>query len=212
MAKSREVKGGYILGEGTEEDPAVLLQDRQAVRTIEDTTLGDKHVPRRHLIAEIAKTHEDWGDGFFVNPEPVHIQRGPDGSILKITPFSEIPGVEYTHKEEDEKAMQVESKEVPVPLNRKDRTKLVAILAGRMCMRWKTRGPGDPRYNPYRDGIPDVPAGSPENLQPLPATKLYPATDGQILEWTKRFIGERATVINKKRFGGGIQDLVLRIE
>lgn len=206
------MKGGYILGEGTEEDPAVLLEDKPVVREITDTTLGDKHVPRRHLIAEIAKTHEDWGEGFFVNPEPVHIQRGPDGGIVKITPFSEIPGIEYTPKQDEERAMVAEAREVPVPLNRKDRTKLVAILAGRMCLRWKNRGPGDPRYNPYRDGIPDLPAGSPENLQPLPTTRLYPATDGQILEWTKRFIGERATVIDKQRFGSGIQDLVLRIE
>lgn len=211
MAKAEKVKGGYILGEGTEEDPAVFLKDKVS-REIVDTTLGDRDAPRRHILAELAKTHQDWGDGFFVNPEPQHIVRGPDGSIVRITPFSEIPGVEYTHKEEDEKALVVEARETPVPLNRQDRTKLVTILAVRMCRRWKSRGPGDPRYNPYRDGIPDLPAGSPENLQPLPTTKLFPATDGQILEWTKRFIGERASIINKNRFGGGIQDMALRIE
>ncbi len=108
--------------------------------------------------------------------------------------------------------MVVEAREEVVPMNRQDRHKLVSILAARMCRRWKGRGPGDPRYNPYRDGIPDLPAGSPEHLQPLPMTKLYPATDGQIFEWCKGFIGDRVSVIDKKRFGSGIQDLALRIE
>jgi hypothetical protein len=42
---------------------------------------------------------------------------------------------------------------------------------------------------------------------------LYPATDSQIMDYLRRFIVERTTLINKNRFGGNtIQDIALRIE
>ena len=71
-------------------------------------------------------------------------------------------------------------------------------------------------FNPLRDGIPVVPAGSPEHLQPNPGTPLYPATKGQVFEYLKSVVGERATFTNKKRFGSGHQadlmDLNIHIE
>jgi len=175
--------------------------------------------------AKIAARSEDWGDGFYVEPEPVLVTRGPDGSIIRTIPLSEIPGVHFTaqgFKPDDPSQQQlevanenkvkvVEARETPVPLNRSERTKLVEILAHRLWRYWRDRGPKDPRYNPFRDGIPELPAGSPAHLQPLPGTDLYPATDDQIMQFARKFVGERAEVINKNRFGGGIEDLALRI-
>lgn len=203
---------GIVLGEGTEEDPAVLLTEPGENRELVDTNLGDSHAPKRQLREHLDKTHEDWGDGFLVQPEPVHIVRDRQGHIVQTIPLSEIPGVEYTSQQEDAAAVVAETKETPVPMSRKERTQMVAILSARLFKYYRARGPGDPRYNPFRDGLPDLPAGSPENLQPLPTTKLYPATDGQIYEWITRFIGERATVVNKGKYGGGIEDMALRIE
>lgn len=195
-------------------DPTVILQE--SIREITDTTLADPHAPKRQLEQEIAEGQEDWGDGFYVSPEPVLIQRAPDGSIVRTTPLSEIPGVSFQGgKLVEDDAPPVEGRErpTPVPLGTADREKLVGILARRLWRYYKDRGPQDPRFNPFRDGIPELPAGSPHHLQPLPGTPLYPATDGQIFDYLKRFIADRVKVVNTKRFGGNtIQDLALRIE
>lgn len=205
--------------DGDNSDPTIVIQE--GVRTIEDTTLADAHAPTSELRRKVAEGKEDWGDGFFMEPEPVLVQRAPDGSIVRTTPLSEIPGVhfergglvpnELTTEQKEAKAKVVDAKPTPVPLTRDQRYKLVEILAGRLFRYYQSRGPMDPRFNPFRDGIPDLPAGSPEHLEPLPGTDLYPATDAQIMDWLRRFVGERAEVINRNRFGGGIEDYALRI-
>lgn len=167
------------------------------------------------MLKQLEDGKEDWGDGFYVEPSPVLVQRGPDGSIIRTTPLSEIPGVEFSGGKlvEEGDIKEVAAKPTPVTLSRADRQKLVAILARRLYHYWRERGPNDPRYNPFRDGIPELPAGSPQHLQPLPGTPLYPATDSQIYDYAVRFIGDRVTVIDKQRFGRGhIQDLALHIE
>lgn len=199
-----------------DDGPTVVLQE-QVIRDITETTIADAHLPKRQLLQAVAAGKEDWGDGFHVEPEPVVVTRNPDGSIARTTPLSEIPGVHLEGRslraDAEEELMEVEAKEAVVPMSRSDRHKLVAILAGRLVRYWKDRGPGDPRYNPFRDGLPDLPSGSPEHLQPLPGTKLYPATDGQIYDWAVKFCGDRATLINRNRFGtGGLEDIALRIE
>lgn len=203
-------------------DPTIVLQE--GIREIDHTTLADRDAPKRQLLAEVAEGKDDWGDGFHVDPEPVLVQRGRDGGIVRTTPLSEIPGVHFsrgglqqdpdliTPQQAEAKVKTVEAKETPVPLSRSARTKLVEILANRLFHYYRSRGPQDPRFNPFRDGIPELPAGSPAHLQPLPGTDLYPATDGQIMDYLRRFVGQRASVINRQRFGGGIEDLALRIE
>jgi hypothetical protein len=196
-------------------DPTVVVQE--VIRDIQDTTLADGHLPRTQLRAKVAEGKEDWGDGFHVDPVPVLVQRGRDGSIIRTTPLNEIPGVHLSGgklvPDEPTAPKEVDAKPTPVPLSTADREKLVGILATRLWRYYKDRGPNDPRYNPFRDGIPELPAGSPEHLQPLPGTPLYPATDGQIRDYLRRFVAQRATVINTNRFGGNtIQDLALRIE
>ena len=167
-------------------------------------------------MKQVTEGKEDWGDGFYVDPVPVHIQRGPDGEILRTTGLNEIPGVSWEsgRYRQEQKVKEVEEKSTPVPLGTADREKLVAILANRLFHYYKDRGPNDPKpFNPFRDGIPELPAGSPEHVQPQPGTDMYPATDGQIHDYLRRFIADRVKVINKNRFGGNtIQDIALRIE
>jgi len=198
-----------------ESDPTVMVQE--VIRDIQDTTLADGHLPKNQLIHELTKGKEDWGDGFHVDPVPVLVQRHPDGSIARTTPLNEIPGVHFESgrlkPDEVLEPKEVDAKPTPVPLSTSDREKLVGILALRLYNYYRERGPRDPRYNPFRDGIPELPAGSPEHLSPLPGTPLYPATDGQIRDYLRRFIVERVTVINRNRFGGNtLQDLALHIE
>jgi hypothetical protein len=197
-------------------DPTVILEESK-VRDITDTTLADGHLPKRQLIQQIAGETDDWGDGFFVGKVPVHVTRAPDGSIVKTTPLDEIPGVTFRGgklvPEEEPELLDVDAVSTPAVLSREDRRKLVGILAGRLFDYYRSRGPNDPRFNPFRDGIPELPAGSPQHIQPLPGTELYPATDAQIHQYLKRFIGERVSVIDKNRFGGGhLQDMALRVE
>jgi hypothetical protein len=197
-----------------DDGPAAVLQEN-VITEITDTNFADAHLPKKQLEQQIAAGAEDWGDGFYVEPEPVLVTRNPDGTIARTTPLSEIPGVHLEGRElrTEDSIKEVESKETLVPLSRPDRQKLVAILTTRLCNYWKSRGPGDPRYNPYRDGLPELPSGSPEHLSPLPGTNLYPATDGQIYEWAKKFVADRTSVVDKRRFGSGhVQDLALRIE
>ena len=203
-----------ILPSDGEDTPTIVVEE--VVRDIEHTNIADAHAPAGELKRQVAEGKEDWGDGFHVDPVPVLVQRAPDGSIVRTTPLNEIPGVHLERGKlvkEDEGPIEVDAKPTPVPLSTSDREKLVGILTRRLYNYYRERGPGDPRYNPFRDGIPELPAGSPEHLQPLPGTPLYPATDGQIKDYLRRFIVERVTVINTKRFGGNtLQDIALRIE
>jgi hypothetical protein len=102
----------------------------------------------------------------------------------------------------------------PVPLGTKDREKLRAILAHRLFNYYndpamlQNRG----KYNPIRDGLPDLPAGSPQHLMPMPGTPLYPATGAQVYQWLLKFVAQRAQVIDTKKYGGGtLADLALQI-
>ncbi len=200
-----------ILGEGSAEDPAVLLDQSEQHVEIHDTTLGDRDAPKRQLMQAIEATHDDWGDGFYVQREPVMVERDRMGKIVRTTPLSELEGVEVDPLDHD--PVTAEERAKVVAMTRKQRGKFRAILAHRLFYYYKDRGPGDPLYNPFRDGIADLPSGSPEYLQPLPGTQLFPATEGQIYDWLLKFVADRATVIDKRRFGGGhMQDLAVRIE
>lgn len=210
-----------ILGEddavlGDDGDGAVLLKGMLGdIRDIEDTTLADGHAPKHQLQAELESKGEYMGEGFIQQDVPVLVQRGPDGGIVRTTPLSEIPGVSYTPGgiEWDKKPEEKEAAPTPATLSRDERNKLVDILALRLFKYYRQMPPTQQKYNPFYDGLPDLPSGSPEHLQPLPGTKLYPATDAQVYEWLKRFVGARVQVINRQRFGkDNLQDLAVRIE
>lgn len=210
-----------ILGESDEilEDEgegAVLLKGLTGkVWDIDHTNLADGHAPRRHIQQELEETGTYMGEGFIQQDIPVLVQRNMWGGIVRTTPLNELPGVDYTPgglKYLTEPEVQ-EEVATPSPIGRSDRHKLVKLLALRLFKYYKAMPPEQQKYNPFYDGLPDLPAGSPEHLQPLPGTPLYPASDSQIMEWFVRFIGDRVQVINKNKFGkDNLQDLALRIE
>lgn len=202
-------------------DPTIILQE--GFRTIAATSLGDEHDSALSIRRNLDKNFDDWGDGFYVDPDRVLVIRNPDGSIKTLTPLNSIPGVHFqagqlikddeTQAEIEAKVKNVEGKPAPHPMTRSERTKFTAILATRLYNYWKSRGPNDHLFNPFRDGIPELPAGSPEHLRPLPGTVCWPATDGQIMAYARKFVGDRTSVIDRRRFGvGDMRDLAIRIE
>jgi hypothetical protein len=189
--------------------PTVVLQE--GMREVTATTLAEEHQGVGQVHRELQSKGEDWGDGMTVFPEVAHVLRDPDGSIKSVVPLSEIPGVEYTREDQEAQAVVAESKPTPVPLGRKERHQLVSIMALRLFNYYGQLPRDYPGYNPFRDGVPERPEGRPDFLKPDPSG-LYPATNAEIFEYLKQEVGKRATVINKKRFGGGIQDLAVQIK
>jgi hypothetical protein len=100
-------------------------------------------------------------------------------------------------------------------MNRKQRHQLISILAGRLFKYYRQLPRDFPGFNPFRDGIPsNLSDRDSRNLTPgaHKGIDLKPATDQEIHDWLYKFIGTRVSVINKRRFGTGIQDMALRIE
>jgi hypothetical protein len=129
-----------------------------------------------------------------------------------VTPLSEIPGVKLSKEQEEGIMVANEAKPTPVILNRKERHQLKSILAGRLWKYYQQLSRQHPGYNPFRDGIPkDLPPGDPRNLSGK-GVDLQPASDAEIFEWLYKVVGEKASVVDRKRFGSGIQDMAIRIE
>ena len=203
-----------------EGEGALLLQGMGAsqgrIWDIKDTTLADGHAPKRHLRWELEAQGMDLGAGFIMQETPVLVQRDQTGAIARTTPLNEIPGVNYTPRgiAIDQPHEEQEASITPTPLGRSERRKLVFVLAKRLYDYYAMPGMmASPKYNPIRDGIPDLPSGSSEHLKPMPGTPLYPATYSQVMAWLTKFVGDRATVHNKNQFGkDNLEDLALRIE
>lgn len=196
---------------GFSEDLGDVVFDATKIATIEERSDVDPHSK-----LDKGDLGEDWGDGFYVQEEPVIVIRGPGGVIQRTVPLSEAAGLEERHRPltEDE-IVTGEPIEKPHPLPREARWKLVEVLAGRLVKEYRNRLiAGDPaKWNPYRDGIPkSMMSYSPHALQPLPGTDMIPATDGEVFEFFKRIVGERVKVIEKNKGFGDYRDLSLRIE
>jgi len=198
--------------------PDILLED-VTVSEITDTTLADTHADKSSFTKELEAGTEDLGGGFLMKEEPVIVDRDVrTGRITRLTPLNEIPGVEYHDGRINFEAEPVvtEEKETKYPVDRETRRKIVEILASRLMKHYSKLPEDYPGYNPLRDGIPEIPAGSPEFLEPLPGTPLYPATRAQVFEYLKREAGKRASFINKRRFGTDgqpdLRDLDIRIQ
>ena len=201
----------YLPGDAEDGSEDVVF-DPTVVREITDTNLIDTHADASTKKGQLEEGTTDLGEGFLVHDEAVLVERGPDGAITRVTPLSEVPGVDYTRGDEPE-PVAAETKETLHPINREDRRKMVAILAHRLMEHYKSPlAMSGQAFNPLRDGVPDTPSGSPENLKPLPGTQLYPVSASQAYDWLCGVVGDRATVINKNRFGSGVEDLSIRIE
>lgn len=203
-------------GSGGEYSPTVIVAP---VREITHTNLADSHAPSSEFKAQLAEGATDLGEGFLLHEEPVLVRRGPDGSIVSLHPLHELPGVHYERGAivPDEPVAPVEGRNRPTPvvLPTSEREKLRDILATRLFNMYATEASlkNRARYNPIRDGLPDLPAGSPQHLAPKPGTPLYYASEGQVYLWLRNFVADRAKVVDTKRFGGGtLQDLALHIE
>lgn len=182
-----------------EEIPVVL--DTSRIYEIEERSDFD-----RHQNVKAKDLGEDWGDGFFVQEEPVLVTRDKrTGAILRTEPLSSVP---WINMDPDDDVEPVVADPVHTPRQRtaSEREKLVEILAMRLFRWYADRPPSVTEYNPIYDGIPEAPAGSRDLLQPLPGTKLYPATPGEVLEWLKmKVIAPRVQIVNKKRGWKGYQ-------
>lgn len=166
----------------------------------------------------------DWGDGFFVNQEPVLIKRDSAGNIVRAIPLSEI---EATREMRRNAEMAMESAKVvdPIrspsktPLTTSEREKLVFIIAKRL-FDWYTEEAqmsDIASLNPIRDGIPscpDHPKGCPLTRcerRGRKITKLF-ASPTEVLDWLVQVVAVRARVVNKNKGWRGIsQDLSLHL-
>jgi len=211
----------YIIpaGEDAEgEETTSPLLFKSHVTEITDTTLADSHAPSSEFRDQLAEGATDLGDGFLLHEEPVLVQRGVDGEIVRLTPLSELPGVHYERGSivaDDAPPVEGRSRPTPVPLPTAQREKLRDVLAARLFKNYATEASlrNLAVYNPLRDGLHEPPAGSPAHLQPKPGTPFYYASEGQVYQWLRKFVAERAQVVDTKRFGGGtLADMALHIE
>lgn len=151
---------------------------------------------------------EDWGDGFFVEQEPVLIQRNAAGHIIRSIPLSEVAAHRAMLEEADRLAgppKEVEPISSPNKLSREDKDKLVFIIAKHLWDWYKAQGRLPNELNPLYDGIPTCH----EHLAGCPLTpcgkkgrkigRLY-ASEGEVLEWLVRVVGSRAK-LNIERSG-----------
>lgn len=193
------------------DDPTVVLE--ASPRVITATTLAEEHqgVKQVHRELSARKDTEDWGEGFTAFTEFAHVLRGPDGEITNVTPLSEIPGVDFTPLTDDE-IYVADERPALVPMTRKQRHQFIAILTSRLFKYYQQLPPDYKGYHPFRDGIPEgLQNADPKNLAPK-EVPMMPATNGQIYEWLYKVVGARATIVNKRKYGRGIQDMAIRIE
>jgi hypothetical protein len=208
----------------SEDGPDVLL-DLTHVREITETTLVDEHQSQRAIMEDLSKGAEYLGDGFLLHDTPVLIQRGPDGGIVRITPLNEVPGVHFegtvlkkdiqTKKEIEAEAALADARPTPVPLNRDQRNKLRHILTTRLYNHYLTEASlrNRAKWNPFRDGLPELPEGADNFMSPTAANPLVPATQQQVYDYLLKHVAQRAKIMDSKRFGGGtLQDITLRID
>lgn len=186
-----------------EDGNALLFKPTQSV--IDERSDFDPHRP-----VKADDLGEDWGDGFFVEAEPVLVERDARGEIVRTTPLSEIPGVQMHGVATARTDTEDTSK--PVSLSRDERRKLVDSLALRLFNYYK-RQPKGQGFNPFHDGIPEIADADPLNLSPGKSEAVVMkqlATDTEIFLWLRKFVGARAEVIDKNR-GNGVNDLALRL-
>ena len=155
----------------------------------------------------------DWGDGFFVNQEPVLIKRDWRGEIARVIPLSELEAIrEMERNAEMAEAAAKVVDPIPTPSKRKltttEREKLVFIMAKRL-FDWYAGNQGDiTMLNPLRDGIPkcpDHPRGCPLTrceLRGRPISKYY-ASPGEVLEWLVAIVSARARITDKRNNWAG---------
>lgn len=172
--------------------------------------LTDRSDIDRDAVVDPDALGSDWGDGFFVQQEPVLIKRDSAGNIVRTIPLTELEAMQELRRNA-EIAEQTAKLVDPVatPKNTikttSDRDKIVYLIAKRL---WDWYGEDaqmiDKSFlNPIRDGIPVCPV----HLEGCPltrcektrrVTKKY-ATPAEVLDWLVRVVAARAKVVNKHK-------------
>lgn len=162
---------------------------------------------------------EDWGDGFFVNPEPVLIERGAQGQIVRTTPITEAHerGLLIPKQFKDGELIEAEPRRRPSP-SIMTQEKMVELLAGYLMTYYSRFGPNQLPYNPLYDGIPlSESAASKYILEPGKShATLTHVPAHEVHEWLKKVLAKRATMVNartgKKGFGTNIHDTIIHLD
>lgn len=163
---------------------------------------------------------DDWGDGFHVQAEPVLIERGPGGQIVRTTPLSEAHAqgkLLRLHEQAAENAVEAPQRQ-RTPGTRKSQEKMIDLLAGLMMTYYSRYGPNQLPYNPLYDGIPlHESKANPLVLQPgKTSATLVHVPAHEVHDWLKQVFAKRADLVNartgRKGWTGDINDLVVTLK
>lgn len=151
----------------------------------------------------------DWGDGFFVQEEPVLIKRDSRGNIVRTIPLSEVEYLREMRINAEKIAEAGLVKEVePVKspgtrLNTEQRNQLVFIIAKRLCDWYMENMDDITGLNPVRDGIPTCAVhkdGCPlSGCEKIRSVRRKYASPYEVLQWLTRVVGDRAKIVNKRQ-------------
>jgi hypothetical protein len=157
----------------------------------------------RDLGVNAQELGEDWGDGFFVSPELVVVDRDVrTGRIVRTTPLSEVTARREALREDE----IMTGPPLPTPgglMSVSAREKLVTILAKRMFEYYSSPAMMSDHavLNPLRDGIPVTLTGefvleiNPEETRHVVRKRTSP---GEVMEWIKALLAKRTTLVNRK--------------
>lgn len=144
---------------------------------------------------------EEWGENFYVEPEPVVVERDiKDGRIVKTTPLSEIDGeAQATRVYKDGELIVADPiQRMPKPQRAKDKT--VHLMAGLLMRYYSSLKPGQIGFNPLYDGIPAKEILTDKwILQPEKTNaELVHVSAAEVHEWLKKLLAGRMQLINQK--------------
>ena len=179
-------------------NPPVVL-DTSRVVELEERSDFDPH---QSVKSQEAVLGEHLGDGFFLQMEPVLVQRDRAGNIIRTVPMHEAMLMAERAQEAAAKAPPLIGREKPIlhPLPTSEREKLAGILANRLFAWYDEQPPSPTMYNPIYDGIPEIPPSADKALaKPLPGTRLYSASKFEVYEWLCRVVASRITLTNRKK-------------
>lgn len=155
---------------------------------------------------------DEWYPGFFVNPEPVVIERGQRGEIVRTTPISEAPPqLLFPGKFKDGEL--IEANPIQKIGAKRPKEMVVEMLAGLLMTYYGSMKPGQIAYNPLYDGIPaSVALSDAFILQPeVRGDSLVHVSAGEVHSWLKQLIWKRAEIRSGPGYKGDISDLTVHL-
>ena len=150
----------------------------------------------------------DWGDGFYVEVEPVVIERDQRGAIARTTPLSEATPSQLFPGRFDDAGEPIIADPVARPGPRRMQSKVIEMMAGLLMRYYSEMPPGRLPYNPLYDGIPaDEYLSHDRVLEPNKLNAdLVHVSAGEVHTWLKKLLAKRAQIINTKTGKTGWSD------